>query len=72
MFIRLTVVAVEQQFFLINLNDRLWTLLCTKQGPCTVLHFHPRLVCVCRIFTLFKIGRFYDTLNRDWNVLLDF
>ena len=37
-FIRLRVVGVEKQFVLINLNDCLWTSLCSMQGPCAVLY----------------------------------
>jgi len=58
-FNRLTVVAVDKQFVLINLNDCLWASLCSMQGPCAVLYFHLRLDYLCLSFTLYQIANFF-------------
>ena len=49
-FVWLTVVVVEKEFVLINLNDCLWNLLCRMQGACAVFYLQLRIVSFCRIF----------------------
>ena len=57
-FIRLTAVAVEKPFVLINLNDCLCTSSCRMQGPRSVLYFHLRLVSLCSLFYIISNRQF--------------
>jgi len=59
MFIHLTVVAVDKQFVLTNLNDCLWTSLWGTQGPCAVLYFY-----LCLYFTLYQIASFFKKIKQ--------
>ena len=58
-FIRLTVVGVEKQFVLINLNDCLWTSLRSIQGPCLYYIFTCGLSPPAVSFTVLQIYSFF-------------